>query len=248
MSDLLEYLETDFGCKEDLNQIELFFEKACLPMPNSGQFRKITEFGALCLLTDFGCVVRISGKDNQSHPRKIAPLLRVDTSLYSISINPGLNLERFRIETYQDEKDYEGCIEHILNEEGADLVDKHENNIGYLPFPYHDYFVVVDPDFFEIIDRANPEIVSAVNGSDPQSIIYGSLRGVFQIAWKQPTIELIQSEMLKAWEVCKHWKQERRLFSCWDQVFHDFEGTHFEASLYKSNVRQHQNAMALAKA
>ncbi len=202
---MLDHLKRPYT-KPSVEGVASFFERLSLPLPKTGEFFETREGGALVLVTDFGCTVRITPKKfypDIRHPRVLQPLISRYSESFHMAVNPGLR----NLTGVYDQEEMEATLHR---EGGIDCGDLYKFNICTLPSPHESYKIVIDPDCIRKINKNTRHVKACLDGDDPQSRIFSSLRQRFKEGYGDP------SKMRETWATCIQEKRGKNLSSSWE--------------------------------
>lgn len=183
-----------------------FFNNMAMPLPDSGQFTRTTDLGALVFLDAPACVLRIT-RDGEfpaiRHRRVLQPLFSRKTGPFRAEFFPGI-----RSPVSSEQRIVEAVSE--LYADGIRFPDPQEirdDNFGELP----DGFVVG----LDMGAMRNTRGENATQGDNPHYRLYGALQAAFARAWPEDCTLPDHGKLAQAWALCAQMKESGLLTADW---------------------------------
>jgi len=229
-----DHIGSIFG-EETKNKILSTLADLNLPLPQMRIEYLQASSGALMVLDDYSCVVRIEMSDAKmdadsqqrgyrlrgrrvEHPLILQPLGMIDAGDATIEICPGTKTSASK-EMSDDVKD-------ILAEDGIDYWDDFAQNIGVLPIASEDFPdgvpVVIDRLSVERLGQAPKQIMKDFEETNFQQKLYKPLYQKFKDAVKMTSQKTrVDREGIKTfWAACAQLKKEYKMIPGW-QFYED---------------------------
>ncbi len=219
---LIDYLKNWYP-ELEMDSVENFFRTLALPFPEQSTFYQTSDIGALVLLTDYACTVRLTDIKKLPmvpHPRRVKSLFCEVSNVLHMAVHPGLRLHK-NVDSYHLMQPVNIRVNDILRAEGLHMIDTDQNNYAFLPCE-QDYVVIIDPCAIGRVDEQTKYVRQAVNGEDIQSVVFKELYEAFNClkannAGVQPSIAR------DVWGLCREFKEKGQLVSPWEK--HNYVST-----------------------
>lgn len=234
--DLLEYLSDQFYQPDSISAVKKFFGRFGLPIPQKQEYRGTADHGALVLLSDIACTIRITDDTrfpHTYHPRFLQPLISNHCSGLRIDVNPGVETPFHGAATERAPAVYRKLADEF---ERCALIywDANPNNIARLPVPHNNYFLVIDPGCIKTPQSSKQDTTHVGGLYYPQSTIFSPLQTLFAKALSNggPTVN---GELLEAAkERCRQLKNTGALVANWESV--NYQNTQEIAENYARRI------------
>lgn len=218
-------------------RIKSLFDGLGLPLPGAKETYGST-YGYLVFLTDFGTVLRFTGKQDAvgfNNPHFIKPLFTRDAGDMIFSIDPGL---RCPVTMEESKKIYRTLREQY----GLIVGDEKPHNLAFIPGT--DFPVVIDLDntfvsFSWAALRADVQEVKnmiARQSPTPQDTLYAPLRQAINAAWPEENPTPDSTGIKKFFDLCREFKNAGKLLSIWDNPSNNYRNTTTCAAAYKEKL------------
>lgn len=216
----------------DRDQINAMFGLLSLPEPDTEDFFKTRDGGALLCLKGYGTTIRVTETDCRvrfSSPNFLRPIFQRESKCYTVPIMPG-------VESPLSEEDRDAFVSMLDKDQGITIhpLDRKCHNFGMIPgtrFP-----VMLDVDNCWVGRKAFTRLVGACqevrpllpewrdkrragysrfDNTNPQDRIYNPLRRIMEAAWPEE-LDIPKHETVKEfWTLCRDMVAQGKLVEGW---------------------------------
>ncbi len=214
---LLDYLKSYSYSDQTLDQVEDVFNRLGLPLPSEGEFYKAKDDqGAVVLMSRFATALRLTHNSRKhfSHTRILQPLISAPAEELRIDLNPGVLTPFYRPDYTEWSKVY-AEMEAELRRDGIGVTDFNGDNGGRLPAPFDKHHIFIDPGALRALTKSAleaAETLKSLESKDPQVLLFGSLKTMFQQAFSDQPEQKLQ----EAWRKCIMMKAQGLLVANWE--------------------------------